>query len=247
MVVIPAYNEAATIRGLAERVLLQLPRLIVVDDGSGDDTAAALAGLPLTVLRNDTNQGKGYSLWRGMQHALEQGADAVITLDGDGQHAPEDIPALLATADSDGEAVIIAARTRNRENAPRARYFANRFADFWISWAAGQRIVDTQSGFRLYPRSFLQQYQPRLSREAGFVFESEAVIEAVRRGHRCRMVPIDAVYPVGARHSHFRPVTDIARIVRMVAWKLFTRGMFPWGLWRALTGPLLIDEGARRG
>jgi len=241
MVVIPAYNEAATIRTVAERVLQQLPGLVVVDDGSGDGTAALLEGLPVTVLHNELNQGKAISLWRGMQYALEQGADAVITLDGDAQHAPEDIPRLIAVSERYADALIIAARIRNREQAPRARYFANRFADFWISWAAGQCIVDTQSGYRLYPASFLKSYSPRLALNSSFVFESEALIDAVRSGHQCRMVPIAAVYPVGSRRSHFRPVADIALIVRMVAWKLFSRGMFLPGLWRAMVGRLRLE------
>lgn len=241
MVVIPAYNEAATIRTVAERVLRQLPDLVVVDDGSNDGTAAQLADLPVLLLRNEPNQGKAAALWRGMQHALEQGAGAVITLDGDAQHAPEDIPRLIAAAKRAPDALIIAARTRNRAAAPRARYFANRFADFWISWAAGQRIVDSQSGYRLYPASFLSSYTPRLGANTGFVFESEVLIDAVRAGHICHMVPIAAVYPPGARRSHFRPVADIALIVRMVAWKLFTRAMYLPGLWRALFGRLRLE------
>lgn len=234
VVVIPAYNEAATIRAIAEQVLQYGLPLIVVDDGSSDETAAQLTGLPLTLLHNTHNQGKAASLWRGIGQALQQGAEAVITLDGDGQHDPVDIPRLVAAAQAYPNTLLIAARLHGREAAPTARRRANRIADFWISWAAGQWIHDSQSGFRLYPAALLRQLQPRAGQCYGFVFESEVVIEGVRRGFGCLAVPIETIYRSGARASHFRPVVDITLIVRMVAWKLLTRGMFLPGLWRAL-------------
>jgi glycosyltransferase involved in cell wall biosynthesis len=233
-VVIPAYNEAATICDVAGRVLGQCKQVIVVDDGSDDDTVARLDGLPVTVLRNPCNAGKAASLWRGMCHALEHGAQAVITLDGDGQHDANDIPRLLAAATVHPSAIIIAARLKNRDTAPKARLFANNFADFWISWAAGQWVHDSQSGFRLYPAELLRGFTPRKDRRYGFVFESEVLILGIRRGFPSLSVPIASVYSHDGRPSHFRPVADISLIVRMVAWKLFTRGMFLPGLWRAL-------------
>jgi len=233
-VVIPAYNEAATIRDVASRALEQCAQVIVVDDGSSDDTVARLEGLPLTVLQNGQNAGKAASLWNGLRYALQEGAAAVITLDGDGQHDPADIPRLLGAAQAHPGAVIIAARLQNRESAPRARLFANNFADFWISWAAGQWVHDSQSGFRLYPAALLRGFTPRADRRYGFVFESEVLILGVRRGFPALSVPIASVYRHGARASHFRPVADITLIVRMVAWKLITRGLFLPGLWRAI-------------
>jgi glycosyltransferase involved in cell wall biosynthesis len=234
VIVIPAYNEAATIRAVAERCLQQCEQVIVVDDGSTDATITQLEGLPVRLLRNDTNSGKAASLWKGMQYALQQGATQVITLDGDGQHQPEDIPALLAAAVTHPEHLIIAARLKDNDQAPKARLRANRIADFWISWAAGQWVHDTQSGFRLYPGRLLSQLTPDTRRERGFVFESEILIEAVRRGYPCTVVPISSSYSSNARASHFRPVADITRIVLMVAWRLFSRGFYPQGLWRAL-------------
>ena len=233
-VVIPAYNEAATIRDVAGRALKQCPQVIVVDDGSSDDTVAQLDGLPVTLLVNETNSGKAASLWRGMQQAMTLGCDAVITLDGDGQHNPADIPLLVSAAGRCPQHVVIAARLGNRESAPRARLFANNFADFWISWASGQWVHDSQSGFRLYPVALLQEAVSERSLRHGFVFESEILIEGIRKGYAAVSVPIDSVYRKGARPSHFRPVADITLIVKMVAWKLFRWGMFPTGLWRAL-------------
>lgn len=236
-VVIPAYNEAATIRDVASRTLREIKNVIVVDDGSIDGTADALAGVPVTVLRNPTNCGKAASLWRGFQQALAAGATGVVTLDADGQHAPEDIPRLLAEAACHPDHVIIGARRRDQRRAAFWRYVANRVADFWISWAAGSSFADSQSGFRVYPASLLSRVTIDHGKDRSFVFESELLIEATRAGHRCLAVPIAALRRPGARPSHFRPVLDIARITGMVGWTLLSRGMYPIGLYRSLCGP----------
>jgi glycosyltransferase involved in cell wall biosynthesis len=235
-VVIPAYNEAATIRGIAERTLAQLPRLIVVDDGSTDGTAAALEGLPVTLIRNPRNLGKAASLWRGMAVALAENATAVITLDADGQHRPEDIPRLLEAHRADPRALVIGARLHEGDRIPAERYYANRFANFWISWAAGQRVEDSQSGFRIYPAPLLRALPGRIGRAASFVFESEVLIEAGRRDTRLAWVPVPAIYEPLRRRSHFRPVTDVMLIGRMILWKLITRGFYLRGLVRSLRG-----------
>ena len=234
VIVIPAFNEGATIRSLVERCLHYRLPVIVVDDGSSDNTVAELQELPVTLMRNPQNSGKAATLWCGIKHALQEEAEQVITLDGDGQHSPEDIPALLETASQHPRSIIIAARLKDNDQAPRARLAANRFADFWISWAAGQWIHDTQSGYRLYPSSLLAQLKPDLSRKHGFVFESKVLIDAARQGYPAHVTPISSSYHANARASHFRPVADITRIVIMVAWSLFSRGMYLPGLWRAL-------------
>ena len=233
-VVIPSYNEAATIRGIVERTLALLPRVIVVDDGSTDGTTAALDGLPVTLIRNPRNLGKAASLWRGIAVALAEDAEVVISLDGDGQHRPEDIPRLLAAHGGGG--IVVGARLHDRAGFPIDRYLSNRFANFWIAWAAGQRIEDSQSGFRVYPASLLRALPPRLVRAASFVFESEILIEAGRRGLKLAFVPIPAIYEPHARRSHFRPVLDFVLITRMVAWKLISRGLYLRGLLRSLRG-----------
>jgi len=229
-VVIPAYNESATIRDLAERTLKFVNTVIIVDDGSTDDTVHCLNGLKLTIIEHIENRGKSASLWDGMQCALDQGVDAIITLDGDGQHSPEDIPALLKKYQQLPDTLVIAARLLNRQNAPRARLFANKFADFWVSWASGQCIYDSQSGYRLYPAAMLKAVNVRHDVSRGFVFESEIIIEGCRNNFACVAVPINSVYHSNARPSHFRPVIDIAKIVRMVAWKIISRAMYLPGL-----------------
>jgi len=235
-VVIPAYNEGATVREVAARARKQCANVIVVDDGSTDETAEVLAGLDITMLRNEENLGKAGSLWRGFQHALAQGAAGVITLDADGQHATEEIPFFIATSLNNPDAFLIGVRRRDQRKASRWRYGANRVADFWIGWAAGRPIEDSQSGFRLYPARLLGELELRHGPKQSFVFESEVLIEAARRGIVCLNIPISVAPRFGPRASHFRPVLDIVRITRMVAAKLLAKGLYPQGLYRSLIG-----------
>jgi glycosyltransferase involved in cell wall biosynthesis len=221
--VIPAYNEAATIRDVASRTLGFVRDVIVVDDGSIDGTAARTHGLGVTLVSNPRNLGKGASLARGFAIALAEGADAVVTLDGDAQHCPEDSPRLVDTARAHPDGIIIGARMWDRDTVPPLRYFGNRFANFWVAWAAGFPVADSQSGFRLYPASLLREVT--VNPGARFAFESEILIEAGRAGVPTAAVPIAALYPPEARPSHYRPAADTARIVRMIAWKLLSRGL----------------------
>jgi len=239
-VVIPAYNEAATIRMVVSRTLRQIKNVIVVDDGSTDATIEALVDLPVAVLRNPANCGKAACLWRGFQQALDAGACGVVTLDGDGQHAPEDIPRVSAEAACYPDHVIIGARCRDQRRATFWRYVANRVADFWISWAAGYPIEDSQSGFRIYPASLLRIVKIRHGKARSFVFESEILIEATRLGYRSLPISIETLRRPGARPSYFRPVLDITRITCMVGWKLICKGMYPIGLYRSLFGQVSL-------
>ncbi len=230
-VVIPALNEAPTIVDTVRRTLAFTQNVIIVDDASSDGTADLLLGLPVTILRHTTNKGKGASLVTGFRAALERDVCAVVTLDGDGQHRPEDIPKLLARARQEQDKIVIGSRLTNRAWSPPARYRANRVADFWISWASGHLIEDSQSGFRLYPRRVLESVQARYDRRRGFVFESEILINSARAGYSTVSVPIRALYRgLVKRDSYFRPIADISRIVVMVAGKLLLRWMNLEGL-----------------
>jgi len=233
-IVIPAFDEARTIRALAQDALAHCPRVIVVDDGSSDGTAAQLRDLPVTLLTHEVNQGKAASLRTAFAHALAQDARCVVALDGDGQHDPADAPELLAAWQRHPEKIVIGSRLHDRAQFPPARYHANRLACFVISWTAGHPIADSQSGFRVYPREVIRIALGECVRGTRFTFESEILIEAAQRGHSTLAVAIPGRYPPNARPSHFRPVVDFARIAVMVAGRLLRQGMAPSGLWRSL-------------
>ena len=233
-IAIPAYNEAPTIRALAEAALVLCPRVMVVDDGSLDTTVAELHGLPLTLLRHESNRGKAASLRTAFAHALGHDARCVVTLDGDGQHDPADAPRLLDAWQRWPDRLVIGARLHDRARFPAARYAANRFACFWISWAAGHPIADSQSGFRLYSRAVMEIAVGERVRCGRFTFESEVLIEAARRGHLTVAVTIPGRYPQNARPSHYRAVADTLRIVVMVGSRLLAGRMYLNGLRRSL-------------
>ncbi len=233
-IAIPAYQEAATIRALAQEALAQSPNVIVVDDGSSDGTAEQLGGLPVTLLVHAHNRGKEASLRTAFAHALALGAACVIAMDGDGQHDPADAPLLLEAWRRSPRRILIGSRLHDRSQFPPARWRANRFACFWISWAAGHPIADSQSGFRAYPAEVMRLALGPKVRGSRFTFESEVLIEAARHGHPTLAVAIPGRYPANARRSHFRPVWDITKIVLMVGGRLLRSGMAPVGLWRSL-------------
>ena len=202
--VIPVFNEAATIGGLVERAALHGP-VIVVDDGSwdGSDEAAAAAGA--VILRTGGRSGKGAALRLGFAGALARAAERVVTLDGDGQHDPDDIPRLLAASEPEPDALVIGGRLSGGGSLMEpARLHALRIAGFFINWLTGQHVADTQSGFRVYPRELLERVSPR---GGGFVFETEVFVRAAAAGYAIREVPLSSLRPA-SRPSRFRPFRD---------------------------------------
>ncbi len=238
VVVIPAREEAGSIAAIVAGCLPFAARVIVVDDGSADATGARAAAAGALVLRHPARRGKGAALETGFAAALAAGAAFIATLDGDGQHRPEDLPRLLAAARRAPHRIVIGSRRASRLPAPRSRRVANRVADFWISWAAGHPIADSQCGFRVYPATLLRALPARRRRPRGFAFEAALLIEAARAGYRTIAVDVPALYGgTSQRASHFRPVADVTKIVLVVAARLLARGLSPWSLWRALTLP----------
>lgn len=249
-VLIPAYNEERTIGSVIQKVSTATPdRIICIDDGSDDGTAGKVQGLidaghlpcNLELLRHGINQGKGMALTTGFVRALASGAERVVTIDGDGQHDGFDLQRLEQVAIRDSNAVIIAARLQERHQAPPLRRFANKVADFWISWACGQRIQDTQSGFRLYPAAVLLKMTEAM-RIKDFAFETGLLIDAVRAGARVRMISITTRYSVEGRASHYRPWLDTWSIIRLVGAELLRRRMYLSGLVCALRSDPRIDS-----
>jgi uncharacterized SAM-binding protein YcdF (DUF218 family) len=241
-IVIPAYNEQATIHDIASRALAISARVIVVDDGSADATVTQLADLPVQLIQHESNQGKAASLWDGITLARQHKVKYIITLDGDGQHAPEDIPKLLAKLEAHPNHIIIGARLADKSAIPAKRYYANRIANFWLAWAAGYPLSDSQSGFRIYPAQLFDNLKISISKRSSFVFESEILIKAAQRGIYSTAVAIPAVYAQAARPSHFRGVRDITLITLMVARSLLARGLYLQGLYRSTIKPHLLPK-----
>ena len=228
-VVIPALNEALRIRDVVQGVLRHCPNVILVDDGSGDGTGEAVMDLPIVVLRHPRRLGKGAGLRDGFAEALRRGHAAVLTMDGDGQHAATDIPRLLATANRYPGWIVIGARLRNRDRQPLHRRLANAFGDWGIAWGTGYQVADSQSGQRLYPADVCRLACAGIPGEH-FVFEAQVLMSAAQvLGTRCVSVPIAARYNDvhGApqfRASHFRPLRDLWRITSHIVARCVQRG-----------------------
>jgi len=211
---IPALDCEATIQAVVQGTRWFVPRVLVVDDGSSDRTADAAKAAGAEVLRQPANRGKGAALRAGLEALQRYGVTHVVTLDGDGQHLPEDIPRLLAASAAEPDALVMGARQHEPGSIAPIRRFGNRFANRWVKIACGQEFEDTQSGFRLYPVAATLALGCRADR---FAFETEVVILGVRAGMPVRSVPV-RVYnpPIDERISHFRGFSDTTRIVLTV-------------------------------
>lgn len=225
IIAIPAFNEALTIARIVRecRGLDQNMPVLVIDDGSTDATPELARAAGATILSNPARCGKGTSLRRGMQAALARGCARIVTLDADGQHRPSDIPRLVAASLAFPNYIVIGVR-RTGGQAPLARALANRVGNFWISLAAGQKIRDTQSGFRAYPAALARRIVCEGVWRSGFAFESEVLIEAARLGFPTVGVDVAKIYGESiARPSYFRPVRDTLSIAVVVTGKLLRR------------------------
>jgi glycosyltransferase involved in cell wall biosynthesis len=217
-VVIPSYNEAREIARLVSGVRKQGLDVLVVDDGSTDETVKLAEGAGAKVLSNVTNHGKGTSLIRGFNHALQNGFDAVIAMDGDGQHLPEDIPNFLVKAEHSDSGIFIGNRMDKPKNMPWYRLVTNRAMSSFISAVTGQHIPDTQCGFRLLKKEVLERMDLKTS---NYEIESEMLIKAARAGFRIESVPISTVY--SGEKSKINPFVDTLRFIKYVIKELITR------------------------
>jgi glycosyltransferase involved in cell wall biosynthesis len=207
--VIPCFNEATALGGLIEQVRCYLPRVIVVDDGSTDGTARLAAAAGAEVLRHARNRGKGAALTTGWRYALQCGFTWALCLDGDGQHAPADIPRLLDCAERTGAALVVGNRLHCPQAMPWLRRVVNRWMSRRLSRCAGVPLPDTQCGFRLM-RLAAWAHLPIATQR--FEIESEVLLAFVRAGHRVEFVPVQVIYK--REHSKVRPVADALRWFR---------------------------------
>lgn len=209
LALIPAWNEAARIGPIVAKTRAYLP-VLVVDDGSHDETAAVAEAAGATVVRHPQNCGKGVALTTGFKWALAHGYEAVLTLDADGQHDPADIPKFLAAYEAGARDLIIG--RRNFGQMPFPRFFTNPFGSWLLSKALGVRIYDNQSGFRVYGRRLLETLDRTTS---GFEFEVEVIVQAVRQGIPIDWVDIRTIYGIN-KVSYFHPIRDTLRFLKMV-------------------------------
>lgn len=211
-VVLPAYNAGGTIGQLIGRVLDFVPKcdIIVVDDGSADSTAAACRELGIEPVRHRRNLGKGRALRTGMDEAVRSGADAVITMDADGQHRPEHIPEFVKLFREAGRQIIIGSRKARFSDLPFDRYLSNRLTTVVVSLLAGTRLEDSQSGYRLMSAEAVRLVPTRTDR---FQMESEFLIRAGRLGLGMGHVPILNDH---STTSHIRRARDTLRFLAMV-------------------------------
>jgi glycosyltransferase involved in cell wall biosynthesis len=208
LALIPAYNEAGHITPVIHQSLTHLP-VLVVDDGSIDQTAAEAESAGATVLRQLPNQGKGAALRAGFRWALERDYAAVITLDADGQHDPAELPAFIEAYRANSADLIIG--TRQFRHMPPVRRIANLTGLALFSWALGQRIHDNQSGYRLISRRLMETMLA--SQEGGFEFEVDMIITAIRHHFPIAWVPIRTIYTGGG--SHIRPWHHTVNFLRL--------------------------------
>jgi glycosyltransferase involved in cell wall biosynthesis len=206
---VPGFQEGPRIGAVVSQAREHLP-VLVVDDGSADDTAAQAEAAGATVIRQVPNQGKGAALRAGFRHAIAEGLDAVITLDADGQHDPGEIPRFQAAYERTGADLIVGRRDFRRM--PPIRRLSNELGGRAFSWAVGRSIPDNQSGYRLVGRRLMERLLD--SRESGFEFEVEMLTTAIRAGYEIAWVPIRTIY--AGEPSHVRPTAHLANFVRIV-------------------------------
>ena len=212
-VLIPAYREERRIGAVVREVRDYCSDVVVIDDGSPDDTAKAAAEAGATVLEHVHNQGKGAALQTGFDHARARGCDLAITMDADGQHAPSDIPAFLQAYERTHSPVLVGNRMNNVAAMPPLRRFVNRFMSDLLSRVMGQHVPDSQCGFRLYHRSAFPE-GPYDAHSKRFAAESEILLRLALQGRKIGVVAIQIIY--GDEKSKVNPFTDTFRFFRML-------------------------------
>ena len=204
--VIPCLNESASVAALVAAVRRQVPSVVVVDDGSTDDTANLASNAGAAVIRHVRNLGKGAALQTGLSHLLQLDCEWAVTLDGDGQHAPEDLPALLRCAEKTGAPLVIGNRMNEARKMPWLRRRVNQWMSRQLSRRAERLLPDTQSGFRCL---HLPTWAARSLKATRFEVESEMLMAFVAAKLRVEFVPIRVIR--SGRGSRIRPVADAWR------------------------------------
>lgn len=229
--VIPTYQNAKTLLKVVADVHRVVDTVFVVDDGSNDGTAALLDKTtgnerPEKVLTHPKNCGKGAALKTGLTYARQQGFRYAVTVDADGQHRADDIPALLKAVEEEPDALAIGSRGLQHENMPAKSTFANRFSNFWFALQTLQRLPDTQSGLRVYP---LQRLHGLRWMSARYEAELTLLVFSAWAGVKLLPVPVSVYYPPrDQRVTHFRPGRDFTRISVLNTLLCFLMVVYGW-------------------
>ena len=212
LVIIPAYNAGLTISELIEKTskFVNKSDIVVVDDGSEDQTFGIAQRAGAVVLKHERNKGKGEALKNGFKYALKKNYQAIITMDADLQHDPESIPDFACRVDNI-PGIIIGTRKRNLKIMPFARWLTNNLTSVILSVLSGQSIRDSQSGYRLISTQVLKNVKLKSKK---YDLESELLIKAARRGFQIREVPIKTIY--GGGKSFINPLIDTGRFIKLM-------------------------------
>jgi len=233
--VIPCFNEAGHIAAVVAGVQRHLPNVLVVDDGSTDGTADKAKAAGAEVVRFTKNSGKGSALRAGWQRAAERGFPWVLMLDGDGQHAPDDIPKFFACAEKSNATLVIGNRMKNCRAMPWLRRQANRWMSRRLSRLTGERLPDSQCGFRLACMKTLLRLPLQVNH---FEIESEMLVAFLAAGQKTGFVPIQTIYKTGASKMHL-----LADTWRWLRWRLAQDRKNPLGRTVAQKHPAAIENG----
>ena len=210
-VVVPAYCEGGRIGNVVRGILPHCELVVVVDDGSPDATAAEAAEAGATVLKHEVNRGKGAAQNTGFRYALEQSFDLVVTMDADGQHAPEDLAGFLRKQAETGARAVLGNRMDDPRDMPLVRRLTNRYMSWLLSRKMGQRVPDTQCGFRMYHRDVLPIV---ITDSERFEADSEVLLNLASKGVKIETVPVKVIYR--DEQSKIRPVRDTFRFFSML-------------------------------
>lgn len=210
--VVPCYNAGGRLRTVVESVCAHVAKVIVVDDGCTDGSIDSLASLPVEVVSLPRNQGKGHALLAGFRAALRDPAiGCVCALDADGQHDPAEIPRLYAAFKEANAGLVIGSRVFDGGQVPWRSRFGNKITVAITGLLLGQRLPDTQSGFRLLSRPFAERVLECVG-GGRYETEMEIIVRAIREGYTTVPVPIKTIYEAGNASSHFRKFHDSFRI-----------------------------------
>ena len=222
-VVIPAFNAAKTIGALLKQIKPQGLTAVVINDGSQDQTAAVASAEGALVISHLHNQGKGTALRTGFQYALRSAFDGVITMDGDGQHDPGEIPALVKAGEVQHAGLVLGNRLANGTLMPPSRRVTNELMSSIISALVRQHIPDSQCGFRFIRKELLQSVPLRSQR---FDLETELLLGAAAQRWKIVSVPVRAIYPE-PHTSHIQPFWDGLRFTGLILRHLVRRRRAP--------------------